>query len=95
MELNISLAPLSDQQKSHEPSPCAVYLPHSPSRRSKAFFGVKLVQKSFFTTLITSYNWLAKTILFNCLISPSHYNIQYFVYGLLAAYRTQLSIDPS
>lgn len=44
----------------------------------------------FFITQITSYSRLAKTILFNCLISPSHYSIQYFLYWRRAAYGAQL-----
>lgn len=46
--------------------------------------------KLFFITLITSYSCLVKTILFNSLISPSHYNLLYFLYWRQAAYRAQL-----
>ena len=44
--------------------------------------------KLFFTTLITSCYCLAKTILFNCLISSSHYSVQYFLYWRLGSLRS-------
>lgn len=104
MELNILQATLSDQQKSHEPSAHRTFSqegpdtvshafipPTSPLRRSKALLLKNLCKQSFsFIMLITSYYCLAKTNLFNCLISPSHYSIQYFLYWRQAAYRAQL-----
>lgn len=103
MALNI-LAALSDQHKSWLTKhyrreryglPCFI-LPSSPLRRSKALMLENLCKQSssssffFFNTLITSCSCLAKTIPFNCLISPSHYSIQYFLYWRQAAYRAQL-----
>lgn len=97
MELNISQATLSDQQKSHEPS-AHIFTGGRDSLQCLLFclaafweikrsLVVKLMQTLlFFITLITSYNRLAKTIPFNCLISPSHYSIQYFLYCRQPAY---------
>lgn len=64
---------------------------YQPLKEIKGSLVVKLMQtKLFFITLITSYSCLVKTILFNSLISPSHYNLLYFLYWRQAAYRAQL-----
>lgn len=100
IELNISPATLSDQQKSHEPSAQNIFTggrdavsfsAYQPLKEIKGSLAVKRLQtKLFFITLITSNHCLAKIILFNCLISPSHYSIQYFLYWRQAAYGAQL-----
>lgn len=101
MELNILAAALSDQQKPREPSAhistggrstVSLYSAHQPLKEIKGSLLVKLMQTKlfFFIMLITSYRCLAKTILFNRLISPSHYSVQYFLYWRRAAYGAQL-----
>ena len=68
-----------------------LYSAYQPLKEIKGSLVVKLMQtKPFFITLITSYSYLAKTVLFNCLISPSHYSVQYFLYWRQAAYGAQL-----
>lgn len=68
-----------------------LYSAYQPLKEIKSSLVVKPMQtKLFFITLITSYSFLSKTIPFNCLISPSHYSIQYFLYRQQAAYRAQL-----
>lgn len=103
MELNIRAA-MSDQQKScellalktiqeGEIQPPVFYSAWQPLKEIKDSRVKKLMQTNPFfppNTLITSCYCLAKTILFNCLISPSHYSIQYSLYWQQAAYRAQL-----
>lgn len=106
IELNISMAELPDQQKSPAPgshvhrradtSLASLRCLPAPFRRSKALLSENLCKQSFFfITLITSCSCLAKIVLFNCLISPSHYSVQYFLYRRVGSLRSSASIDPS
>lgn len=96
LRCQISRNLLNPQLTEHSPrkvrySLSCLHSVYQPFKEIKGPLVVKLMQtKLFFITLITSYSSLVKTILFNSLISPSHYNLLYFLYWRQAAYRAQL-----